>query len=343
MRWLMEIDKKGAREFLDRVDENDKVGIIFHDDLDGFASGMLVYDFLKQKNVNDLEIFPQPIQNNWMKEISDKLKQKDKILIFDLGPNTFNKDLEILKDKDILYIDHHKKDVEILDFVLEYRTISDIHVARSVYDLVGKDVSKEKEWIVNLALMADIGWRFEDNLRLVKPYLEKNNLTLEQFREKAYDIGYLLIYFSSDLKKAFDILDSVKSLDDFDKIEKYTKEVKQEVDFYVNDYEKNKEELGKINFYYFEPKFMVKSNVTTIISFNNPRGFFIFGVGNGDEVRLSGRCQSGEFDVAEILKQAIEGLEGASAGGHKAAAGGSIQKKDLEKFKENLKRIGEGL
>lgn len=339
----MEIDRFGAREFLDGIKEDDKVGIIFHDDLDGFASGMLVYDFLKQKGVRDLEIFPQPIEGEWMKKISDKLKQKDKILIFDLGPDLFINDIGELENKQVLYMDHHQKGEEFPSFVLEYRTESEIHVARSVYDLVGNEVSNEKEWIVNLALMADIGWKFEDNIKMVQPYLEKNNLTLEQFREKAYEVGYLLIYFSSDLKRAFSILDSVKSLEDFDKIEEYTGEVKKEIDFYLDDYKKNKEKFGKINFYYFNPKFMVKSNVTSIISFNNPEGLFIFGVGDKEGIRLSGRCQSGEYDVPEILKQAIQGLEGASAGGHKRACGGYIQKKDLEQFRENLKRIGEGL
>ncbi len=340
----MEIDKSKARGFLDGISESDKVGIIFHDDLDGFASGMLIYDFLRQKGVKDLEVFPQSIEKNWMKKLLDKLKQKDKILIFDLGPDTFNEDVNDLKDKDILYIDHHQPSSNLPDFILEYRTESEVHVARSVYDLVGKDVSNEKEWLVNLGLMADIGWKFSDNLNLINNYLKKNNLNLEEFRERAYEIGDFLIYFSNDLKKAFGIMKGINSFDDFYKIKEYSEVVRKEVEFWVNNYEKNHESFGKINFYCFKPKFMIKSSVTTIISFKNPKEIFIFGVFDDEEgVRISGRCQSGEYDVPEILKQAIQGLENASAGGHKRACGGYIQKKDLEKFKDNLKVIGERL
>ena len=40
-----------AKEFLDNITSGDKVAIIHHDDLDGFASGILFYDFYKTKGV----------------------------------------------------------------------------------------------------------------------------------------------------------------------------------------------------------------------------------------------------------------------------------------------------
>ena len=54
----------------------------------------------------------------------------------------------------------------------------------------------------------------------------------------------------------------------------------------------------------------------------------------GSKIKVSARNQDG-MNVAAVLKKAAAGMK-ASAGGHDAAAGASLQEKDWETFKQRV-------
>jgi hypothetical protein len=62
-------------------------------------------------------------------------------------------------------------------------------------------------------------------------------------------------------------------------------------------------------------------------------------VKQNDIINISGRHQSKNANLPKLFSTAIAGLENASVGGHLRAAGGLIQSKDLDKFKENLRNL----
>jgi len=111
---------------------------------------------------------------------------------------------------------------------------------------------------------------------------------------------------------------------------------------WVEGFEKNKEVFGKIIFYYFEPKYNIKSMAINAMSFPRPGDVFVFATPNeGVGIKLSARNQTRDYSMIDLLRAGIKGLENASSGGHVPAAGGFIQAKDLEKFKENLKKYAD--
>ncbi len=338
---MVSINEKQAREFLEKITSKDKVAIIHHDDLDGFASGILLYDFCLKKGVSEknMKPFTLPIGAD-QKELVVKISKFDKILIADLAPNTIIEVLRFASSKDNLYIDHHVSDEAVPEGVMELRELKVSSASKIIYDLIGT----KNEFLKVAALIADVGWKYQDNRDKLKSYLDENDLEIEDVKSDAIIIGYSLIYFCDDLGKMFDILRGFENWSEVEKLEKYSILVEKDFNDCIDGFEDNKEVFGKILFYYFEPKYGIKSMAINAISFPRPSDVFVFAAPNDKEmIKLSARNQTREYDMIELLKAGTSGLKNASCGGHVPAAGGFIQAKDLGKLKENLKKYAEGM
>jgi single-stranded DNA-specific DHH superfamily exonuclease len=331
--------KEQAKEFLDEISKEDKIALIFHDDLDGFASGVLIYDFLKKKCKN-ISVFPTGISKEMLSNLKDNVKDKNKLIFLDLSLDFLASELISLSEKkETLWIDHHKKEVEIKEEnILEYKTISAICVTRTCYELVDG-----KRWLALAGIISDAGNKYSENTELIASILKEKNMGFEEYLEKIVNrLSYVIIYFESDLEKAFELIRSLESDKHLEKLEKYYSQVEKEVERIVGEFDTKSEKIGKINFYYFKPKYFIKGIVINKISFKSPNHIYIFANPDGKMIKLSGRCQQG-CSVLDILKKSVEGLKDSGAGGHIPAAGGFILKKDLAKFKENLRKISDNL
>ena len=166
-------------------------------------------------------------------------------------------------------------------------------------------------------------------------------MTFQQFnRQVGYKIVRTIDYFYKKPAKAFKILSSINSLKDLNKLNRYNKIIGKEIQKHVEQYKNKKQKIGKINFYYFKPKYPIKSSIINEISYAHPKQTYIFATptpNNKKIISLSARNQTKKIDMAQLLKIGIKNLENASAGGHIPAAGGTIQSKDLNQFKQNLK------
>jgi len=336
---MPKINEKQAKEFLDNINENDKVAIIHHDDLDGFASGILFYDFCKNKNVKEIKtlVFSyNTLDKNYFKE---ELKNCNKVLIGDIAPSGINKIKEAIKNKEIFYTDHHPKDTEVPKEILELRFENKyIPSSRTTQELTNL-----KKWLGVAGTIADAGERYEENQEYINNFLEDNNFELENFKnEIVFPISNLLIYFENNLKKAFEILIKIKNPKDLENIKKYSNEISKEINYFYEKFEKEKEVIGKMNLFYCEPTFKTRSAIISKISYKYPEKIFILATPDKNKkINLSARNQSRDFDVAEISRNAIKNFPESFAGGHKAAAGGNIRQEDFQKFKENLKKYFE--
>jgi single-stranded DNA-specific DHH superfamily exonuclease len=132
---MVEIGIEEAKKFLNEINKGEKVAIIHHDDTDGFVSAILLYEFLEKRGVKDIGHFCFSIGDN-QRSIIEKVSSYETILIADLAPNAITNVLEAIKNKKVLYIDHHKKDVEIPEKILEYRTESKISASRSIFTML---------------------------------------------------------------------------------------------------------------------------------------------------------------------------------------------------------------
>ena len=330
---MPQITQDQAKKFLNKI--KDKVAIIHHDDLDGFASGILLYDFCKNKNAEP-KSFPMILTEDALKKILKKLKTFDTILIADIPPYFISKNFEKLKDKKILYIDHHQKDTEISDFIQELRAPSDKYIPAS---RTCQELTNEKQWLGVAGTVADIGYKYPENDEYINTFLKQNNLSLKQFEKQiVHPITALLIYFSENLPKAFEILKEIDNPSEIKEIKKYADTVETEIQTKIKEFETAREKIGETYFYYIKSKFKIKTIVATNIGLKHPEKITIFATPeNNQTINLSFRNQSEKMDMNKMASETTRNLENANGGGHKRAAGGTIQTKDLNKFKQNIR------
>ncbi|MFA5060732.1 MAG: DHH family phosphoesterase [Candidatus Pacearchaeota archaeon] len=329
---MPEITFEKAKEFLEKINEKDNIAVVHHDDTDGFASGLMLYDWCKKKSAK-VQQFTISLGDNQQK-IIDKLKPFNKILFSDLAFLT-EELLNSVKEKEVLSIDHHIKEEKMPEEILDYRTESKISASKSVYSMI-----YGRKWLEIVSELADVGYSYPENKVKIDRFAKEHGIAPEEVKEKFYfRIDLFLAYFHKDYNKAFEIFESIEDYNDLDNLDKYANEVQKELDHFMKDYENKREKLGMVNYYYFEPKFPIKSRVTTNISFKHLNEVFVFAIPKGNKINISARNQSGDYDCSKILKKATEGLKDSLAGGHSKASGGIIFKEDLEKFKENLAKI----
>lgn len=332
---MPEITFAQAKDFLDNITNEDKVAIVHHDDLDGFGSGVVLYDWCKNKNA-ETKSFPASLTEDMFKNILDELKNFNTILIADIPPAFISEELKKLKDKKILYIDHHQKDTDISNFILELRTPEDKYIPTS---RTCQELTQLKLWLGVTGTIADVGYKYPENDEYINTFLEKNNTSLNKFeKEVVHPITALLIYFREDMPKAFEILKEINNFNELKEVKKYADKVENEIQEKVKAFETEHEKIGDIYFYYFEPKFSIKSIVGSNISLKNPEKTLILATPlNKERINLSFRNQAGKMDMNKMARETTKNLESSSGGGHKRAGGGFILTKDLKKFKQNIK------
>jgi single-stranded DNA-specific DHH superfamily exonuclease len=334
---MVKITQQQAKDFLETINEKDNIAIFCHTDLDGFASGVLFYDFCLSKGCKKIQVHPI---NYGIHEILDfDLKEATKILIADLAPGIVSKDLSKLKDKQIFYTDHHPedKDFPISEEVLELRTTEQGYIpsSRSIYELCGG-----KQWLSVVGVISDFGDNHEINKEFIDSFVKESGKSLEYLKQDVmYTISRAIIYFEKHTETDFfDILKNIKFMEDVKQLEDFEKPVKEEFNKFVEDFEKNSEKLGEIIFYYFSPEYNIKSFIINSLSSKNLKKIYIFAVPKNEElIGLSARNSNRTYDVSKILKDCLKNISKGSAGGHKESAGGHFAKEDLENFKQNLK------
>lgn len=332
---MPEITFAQAKKYLDNITDKDKVAIIHHDDGDGFCAGILYYDWCKNRGAITEE-FTYSINKSKLKKFN--LKKFNKIIVCDLTPNFMAEELELIKDKQVFYTDHHPREKPLPKEILELVTINQGYLPSS---RTAGELTKLKLWLSLIGTITDSAELYSENQKFINERLKQIDMTLDKFKQNITSVvANFLVYFDKDFSKAFKILQQINSINGISSLKRYSEPVEDEVQKFVKQYENKKERLGDINFYYFEPNFHVQSSVCGIISHQNRNQVYIFATpkSDGKHIGLSARNTSKKINMAELLRAGIVNLEDGSAGGHPAAAGGMILAKDLDKFKKNIRQ-----
>jgi len=308
--------------------------------MDGFCSGKLFWEFCKKKKCKELKVFII----SFNEEVNNlNLNNFNKILISDLGPSFVSKKLSELKDKEILYTDHHQIDADfpIPEKVFELRTISEGYIpsSRTVYEIT-EDKNKDLKWISVMGVIGDMGQTDKVNRGFLESFYSENKVDFDFCLRNNIEMNSVIIYFSPDFKKAFEKFKDLEKMDEVENLKEFSKEVQDEIKRLKSKYDKERLEFNGIVYFNIESKFpAIKSAFITENSAENPEKIYVFTSLKIDKISISARNQSKKYDVSLLLKDCVKELEGGIAGGHKSAAGASIKKEDLEKFKERLKQL----
>lgn len=331
---MVESTKSKAKEFLNKINQNDRVAIITDHDPDGFTSGTLFYDYCESKKA-------KITQFTWVRGISNKdsfsLDEPTKIITTDLAASQVGPLLHKYQNIPAMFMDHHPKDAELPKQVIEYRTINRGYIpsARSAYEL-----TSGKKWIALAGVIADVGDRYLENKEFIEESLKEINMNLKEFKKQiVFPIANCILYLEEKPAKAFNLIRKMKNLEDILTIEEYSKPIESEVESAISKFEKEKENIKGITFFYFKSKHNIKARVNGIsLEPENEKNIYLFATPKTKErISISARSQSKRMDMATLLKAGINNLENVAAGGHFAASGATINTKDLKKFKNNIR------
>jgi len=334
--------EKTFSDYIDSIDENDKIGILSHNDLDGMASVIFLEKILEAKGLKASFVDFLSFKIGMFSEPSEKMKKLGVAKVFLTDLNVDNSDFEgfekFREEFDVLLIDHHPINPKLKSHKNIIKTQGSDCIAYVMYNF-GKDYFDVEDW----------DWLICPTM--IEEFSFKNNKENLDFLKKKYsdvkdydpfdsepgrvsrEISYAVKYFK-DARKIYLLLKER----DLEEIKKVSKLVDGEVNKFIEVYEKEAEFYKEKNiyFYYGHPKYDVGSIVATALSKKLPSTIAFAAPSNDYMLRISFRNNSGTADVSALVKKGVEGLKNATGGGHAPAASAGIRKEDLEKFKENI-------
>jgi len=357
---------KPAMEYLEKIDEEDKVVIIHHWDMDGISSSAIiskVMEHLRGRPADEVTI-PHQRTYHLTEEDHKVLEDADKLIVLDF--NLEAEELEELnKTTDVLVVDHHSFDeVPELPFVNPREQNEDVYVpcSKLCLDIASEyGLEDDLRWIAGLGVIQDFGVAscpelFEKLYESYDQYLPKD-LTQEELAKNCEYGRYSSVlnikpYRDSKhyAKLAYQALMNSEDLLELEAQEEYRKvyevyiEMQDEFNHAVKDYEEDREidRQKMIIFFELQSEFHITSSIATNMSTKTPEWIHLVIQLDEEEASISARCQSGRVDLGELMQKALpQGAldDGAEAGGHKKAAGASMEPEYLDEFKENFTEL----
>lgn len=344
----MDIVREVAK-FVKGLKKSDRIAVFHHTDSDGICSGVIAAKSIER--LTGRKVFEIPgIANNIIVITPPVIKQLkawkiNKLICTDLAvdqlPGTVK---EVEKFAEILIIDHHKIYHNLSSPRTTFIKIEDkMPASLGVYELFSKIVNiSDLDWLAAAGTIADgQGPRWFSFIGKVAQKYGlpiKGDVLASEFYSRLESIAY-----ADTLGKQSECYKIVYK-SNFGNITKRTSKydvVKLEIKKWFLNFEKHAEFLpNDLVFYEFYPKYLVKSLVTDKICAKIPNKTLIVITPAGPlQYTLSARRMDGKLDVARLLNTATKSLPGGSGGGHAHAAGGTIRRSDLKKFKEIIIRL----
>jgi nanoRNase/pAp phosphatase (c-di-AMP/oligoRNAs hydrolase) len=329
-------------EFVSNINDDDRVAILTHTDLDGLASGIFLEEILEKKEKSvDLVSFV-----DYSKDFFEKarvLLEKNnitKVFILDVSAESMNMDEfeEFRRDYPVFLIDHHPMAPEFANKIGMIKGDSKDCTAFMIYNLgEGLIDPGEWRWLVSAAIFSDYSYKGEENLKFLQeiyPGLTYENISSTTPGINGRKISLAIIYYQNDLGKVYDLLKE-KNMEEISEVSGI---VEEEIEKNVDGFLKNSEYLEdkKAYFYEINSKFNITSYVLTLLSkMKLDHSFFGYSF-KGPYIKISARHQDGKRDMGKLMRDGTRYLEGAVGGGHAPAAAAKIKRDDFSRFKNNL-------
>ncbi|MFH0711270.1 MAG: DHHA1 domain-containing protein, partial [Candidatus Aenigmatarchaeota archaeon] len=328
-----------AREFVNKLKDEDRILLIHHTDLDGAASAVLFQKFLEKNGVEPTKVV------SWSNELGEdeieEIGKFDKIVVLDIDISYMWKILFEM-DKEILLIDHHPpvKDMNTEKIVYMNPRLVNERIYQPTSYLVWKiSEDDQMEWLAIVGTVGDSGFRDCKDLLEKKMKAE----TIEEARKTKYAKAAFRLNAALTqigFEKVRGILLKINSFEELDGNEEINGCWKK----YLEEYNKIKKKFWKNLVEHKKIKLMVSnvgevqrpltSSLATELSYKYQDKIIVLLRDEGDKVAVNSRFQNDGIHLGNLLRKVSEGLDG--GGGHDHAAGATIKKKDIDLFLSRL-------
>lgn len=355
-----------AVEYLESTEEDDEVVIIHHWDMDGISSAVIISKILEKVRGRPADEVTIPAKRAYHLSEQDRemLEGADKLIVldFNLGADELE---ELDEGLDVLVVDHHNFDRRPdVPFVNPRTEDKDVYIpcSKICLDLAERfDLKDQLRWIAGLGVIQDFGVEscpelFEELEEDYDTYLPEDLsqqqlaknceygryssvLNIKPYRDSKHfaKLAYEALMKSNDLKE-------LEAQEAYRKVYEVYLEMQEEFNKAIENYEEDREidREKMVIFFELESDFNITSSIATNMSAKTPEWIHLVAQDKNGEMNISARCQSGRVDLGELMREALpeEALEEkAEAGGHRKAAGASMQPEYYEEFKQNLKEL----
>lgn len=334
--------------FLNRINENEKIGILSHGNcVDGMISTVFLVEILKKKFPEMISPFVAfiPYKLGILDEYERIFNREGINKVFVLDANVDINQLEETErffDKfEVMFIDHHPLHNKLKLTEKIIKTPSNDCTSLVLYNL-GKEYLEGNYWLELscIAAISEFSYLDKKNLEFIQKHYSfdpDNYQNLEIF-QKVLKINSLVTYYAKDPNKAYNII----LKEDYSEIDRADKEVSDDFNKCMKDFEDNAEKYlnDRLYIHFLNPKYSIGSRLSTALSVKHTNATIITlsDVHGTNLIKISGRNNSKDlnYDLGDMIRAGIKGLENAIGGGHPRAVGGSFMRKDLETFKKNI-------
>lgn len=338
------LTEKQVEEIREHLEKAQNPLFFFDNDPDGLASFLLLRRYIGRGKGVAIKSFPD-LNVNYARKLYEL--NPDYVFVLD-KPEIAPGFLEEVRNLSLplVWIDHHnveKPGEEIFYYNPYYNDKTNEPVSYLCYKIARKDI-----WLSMVGCIGD-GYFPDFTPEFKKEYPELWKESIETAFQALYttEIGRItrilnfalkdrttrvvnMLKFLSTVKSPYEVLDEDKAkliLQRFKQVNsKYSKLIEKAKKF----------AKGKMLFFQYGGELSLSADVANELSFLFPEKLIVVAYIKGVKANISLRWKK---DVREITLKAIEGLEGATGGGHEHATGAQVTVEDLPKFKENLMKL----
>lgn len=342
------LTEKQVKEIKEHLEKAQNPLFFFDNDADGLASFLLLRRYIERGKGVAIKSFPD-LNASYARKLYEL--KPDYVFVLD-KPAIAEGFLDEARKLNLplVWIDHHnvqkpdKPDKEVFYFNSYHQDKKGEPVSYLCYEIVGK----KDIWIAMIGCIGD-GFLPDFVKEFQERYPElwvKNIKTAFQALYKT-EIGKIARILSFALKdRTTKVVNMLKFLSavknphevlDEDKAKSILQRFKQVNSKYSQLVEKAKKfAKGKVLFFQYGGELSLSADIANELSFLFPDKIIVVAYIKGSKANISLRWKK---DIRKVTLKAIEGLEGASGGGHEHATGAQVVVEELPRFKENLMKL----
>lgn len=344
------LNKNQVQEIKEHLEKAQNPLFLFDNDQDGLCSFLLLQRYIGRGKGVPVKSFPG-LNADYFRRI-DELNA-DYVFILDkpLVEDSFWEKVKQINIP-IVWIDHHEIDKEsIPDFVNYYNPLFNESPTNEPVTYLCSQINNKKEdlWLGVAGCISDrfLPDFYED---FKKQYPELAIDTLDPF-EIFYksEIGRVARIFGFGLKDRITNVISMqkflmKSTSPYDVLNEVPKnktmherynQINKKYNKFLEKARNSKDEDEKLLYFQYGGDMSISADLANQLSFEFSDRIVVVVYVAGIKANISARGKN----VREIVLKAIEGIEGASGGGHEEAVGAQVAIDSLEKFKEKLIKL----
>lgn len=323
-------------DFMGNLTDKNRVAIIAHNDQDGLTSAVIAGKVVGKVDYLRFTGYQIGLYAEILKEL--KAKKINKILFLDLALDNFDVDSkEFEKFAEILVVDHHPLFKNIESEKTAFIKVDSSSAAYPCYYLFSK-IQQVPPWIAAIGIIGDNPHVY--NEKNAKDVFSDFGLGEgENLFKVSRATGFAILSLGNEkIGEIYELFMKAKSPSDLKSLEKYSNSIEKEMSKYSKKFDKEKEEHGDLIIFYYETTIKINPIFTNDVSLRFPKKTVVMIQSQKGEryLNISSRRQDKKVDCNVLLQKVIADIPESSAGGHKAAAGASVPKEYLAKFKENL-------